>query len=70
MESFATLIKSRRSTRKFTNQLLNPEQVEMILKAALMAPASKRKIPGSLLSWRIRKCWPSCQYANRQVLRS
>ena len=68
MESFATLIKSRKSTRKFTDQLLNPEQVEMILKAALMAPNGK--IPGSLLSWRIRKCWPSCQYANRQVLRS
>ena len=45
MESFATLIKSRRSTRKFTDRLLNPEQVEMILKAALMAPASKRKNP-------------------------
>ena len=45
MESFATLIKSRRSTRKFTDQLLNPDQVEMILKAALMAPASKRKNP-------------------------
>ena len=28
MESFATLIKNRRSTRKFTEQLLNPEQVE------------------------------------------
>ena len=45
MESFATLIKSRRSTRKFTEQLLSPEQVEMILKAALMAPASKMKNP-------------------------
>lgn len=45
MESFATLIKTRRSTRKFTDQLLNPEQVEMILKAALMAPASKRSNP-------------------------
>ena len=45
MESFATLIKSRKSIRKFTDQLLNPEQVEMILKAALMAPASKRKNP-------------------------
>lgn len=45
MESFSTLIKSRRSTRKFTEQLLNPDQVEMILKAALMAPASKRKNP-------------------------
>ena len=38
MESFATLIKNRRSIRKFTGQLLNPDQVEMILKAALMAP--------------------------------
>lgn len=45
MESFATLIQSRRSIRKFTDQLLNPEQVEMILKAALMAPASKRSNP-------------------------
>lgn len=45
MESFATLIKNRRSTRRFTDQLLNPEQVEMILKAALMAPASKGKNP-------------------------
>ena len=31
MESFATLIKSRKSTRKFTDQLLNPEQVEICL---------------------------------------
>ena len=45
MENFATLIKNRRSTRKFTEQLLSPEQVELILKAALMAPASKRKNP-------------------------
>lgn len=45
MDSFATLIKNRRSTRKFTDRLLSPEQVEMILKAALMAPASKRKNP-------------------------
>ena len=45
MENFASLIKARRSTRKFTDQLLNPEQVEMILKSALMAPASKRSNP-------------------------
>lgn len=45
MESFASLIKNRRSTRKFTDQLLSAEQVEMILKAALMAPSSKRKNP-------------------------
>lgn len=45
MESFATLIKQRRSTRKFTDQPLSPEQVELILKAALMAPSSKRSNP-------------------------
>ncbi len=45
MDNFASLIKTRRSTRHFTDQLLDPEQVEMILKAALMAPASKRKNP-------------------------
>lgn len=45
MNSFATLIKNRRSTRKFTNQSLSPEQVEALLKAALMAPSSKGKNP-------------------------
>lgn len=45
MNSFATLIKNRRSTRKFTSQPLSPEQVELILKAALMAPASKSHNP-------------------------
>lgn len=43
MGNFAALIKRRRSTRKFTSQLLKPEQVELILKAALMAPSSKGK---------------------------
>ncbi|MDH6342622.1 nitroreductase [Parabacteroides sp. PFB2-12] len=45
MESFASLIKQRRSIRQFTDELLKPEEVESILKAALMAPASKRKNP-------------------------
>lgn len=45
MDNFASLIKNRRSTRKFTNQPLNPEEVEFLLKAALMAPASKRSNP-------------------------
>ena len=40
MESFATLIKSRKSTRKFTDQLLNPEQVEMILKTGFQTEKS------------------------------
>lgn len=41
MNSFLELIKKRRSTRKFTDALLPPEQVESILKTALMSPASK-----------------------------
>ncbi|SEF47986.1 nitroreductase family protein [Parabacteroides chinchillae] len=45
MGNFTTLIKNRRSTRKFTEELLSPEQVELILKAALMSPASKRSNP-------------------------
>ena len=44
MESFATLIQNRRSTRKFTEQLLSPEQVELILKAALMAPGNRGRL--------------------------
>ncbi|MDR1259476.1 MAG: nitroreductase family protein [Tannerellaceae bacterium] len=45
MNSFSELVKTRRSTRKFTGELLAPEQVEMILKAALMSPSSKRSTP-------------------------
>lgn len=45
MDNFASLIKNRRSIRKFTNQPLSPEHVEILLKAALMAPASKRSNP-------------------------
>ncbi len=45
MNSFAELLKTRRSTRKFTDQLLSPDQVEAILKAGLMAPSSKQSTP-------------------------
>ncbi len=41
MTDFQQLIISRRSTRKFTEEALTPEQVELILKAALMSPTSK-----------------------------
>ena len=41
MHSFTSLITGRRSTRKFKDELLSPEQVESILTAALMAPTSK-----------------------------
>jgi len=41
MNSFTSLISSRRSTRKYKEEHLPPEQVALILKAALMAPTSK-----------------------------
>jgi len=41
MNSFTSLITRRRSTRKFTKEPISPEQVALILKAALMAPTSK-----------------------------
>ena len=40
--NFAELIKNRRSTRKFTDQEINQEDVATLMRAALMAPTSKR----------------------------
>ncbi|WP_165023384.1 MULTISPECIES: nitroreductase family protein [unclassified Dysgonomonas] len=41
MSYFHDLISRRRSTRKFTEEQLTPEQVELILKAGLKSPTSK-----------------------------
>lgn len=41
MTDFQQLIINRRSTRKFTEEPLSPEQVEIIIKSALMSPTSK-----------------------------
>ena len=43
MENFSELVKQRRSMRKFTDEALTPEQVEVLMKSALMAPSSKGK---------------------------
>ena len=42
MDSFSKLIKTRRSMRKFTGEELTQEEVVALMKAALMAPTSKR----------------------------
>lgn len=42
MNNFSQLIAARRSMRKFTDQELSQEQVVTLMKAALMAPTSKR----------------------------
>ena len=41
MEKFSELIKSRRSHRSFTDELLNGDDVKLLLRAGLMAPSSK-----------------------------
>lgn len=43
MENFSDLVRLRRSMRKFTEEQLTPEQVETLLRAALMSPSSKGK---------------------------
>lgn len=45
MEKFMELVKSRRSTRKFTEEKISEDQVVELMKAALMAPSSKRATP-------------------------
>jgi nitroreductase len=45
MSDFFNLIKRRRSIRKFTGETIAPEKVEMLMKAALMSPASKSSNP-------------------------
>jgi nitroreductase len=41
MTSFTDLITTRRSVRQYTEEPLTPEQVQLILRAALIAPTSK-----------------------------
>lgn len=41
MENFKDLVQKRRSIRKFTEQDINPEDLQLILRAALMSPTSK-----------------------------
>ena len=45
MDNFHDLLIKRRSIRKYTDQPLSPEEVRLILGAALMSPAGKRKNP-------------------------
>jgi len=41
MKNFADLIRNRRSIRQFTEEKLKAEEVELIVKAALIAPTSR-----------------------------
>lgn len=43
MSNFHELLLKRRSIRKFTEELLSPEETQKILEAALLSPTSKNK---------------------------
>ena len=43
MEDFKQLVQVRRSHRKFTDELIAPEDVQLILRAGLMSPTSKNQ---------------------------
>jgi len=45
MNSFHDLVIHRRSIRKYTGELIDPDQVRLILEAGLMSPAGKRRNP-------------------------
>ena len=45
MENFIELLKKRRSCRRFTDEPVNKESIEHILKAALMSPSGHRYNP-------------------------
>lgn len=45
MENLLDLLRNRRSTRTFAETQISPELVEMLMKATLMSPSSKRTNP-------------------------
>jgi nitroreductase len=50
MDNFRNLLITRRSIRKFKNELLSPEETQMILEAALLSPTSKNKHSWSFIA--------------------
>lgn len=45
MKTFHDLLFHRRSIRKYTEQLLSPDDVKLMMEAGLVAPSSKGKMP-------------------------
>lgn len=45
MQDFQSLCQNRRSIRKYTNQAVEQEKIDYILRCALMSPSSKRTNP-------------------------
>ncbi len=58
METFHDLLIKRHSIRKYTDEQISPEDVKLIVEAALMAPSSKRSMP-----------WEFILIENKEILR-
>ena len=58
MENFESLIIARRSTRKFTEKQISPDEVQKLLQAALLAPTSKNS-----------KSWEFVAVENKDMLK-
>lgn len=50
MKNFHELLVNRRSIRKYTDEAISPEDVQLILEAALMAPSSKNSRPWEFIT--------------------
>ena len=55
MDSFLELCRHRRSIRKYTNQPVEQEKIDYLLRCALMAPSSKRTNPWEFIVVRDEK---------------
>ena len=58
MENFESLVIARRSTRKYTEQQISPEEVQKLFQAALLAPTSKNS-----------KSWEFVAIENKDMLK-
>ena len=68
MESFNELMMRRRSSRKFTAEPIAPDQVQELLKAALVAPTSKNAHSWQFVAVEeIARCWADWLLAERWV---
>ena len=64
MESMYKLLQVRRSHRKFTEQAVEQEKIDAILRNALMSPAGKSLNPWEFIVVQTKKCKRKCLNAN------
>lgn len=66
MENFHDLLVKRHSIRRYTAEEISPDDVQLILEAALMAPSSKRSQPWQFVTVEDRKKLELLSYCKEQ----